>query len=247
MIASIGRRLRNENGRDRGITLVELMVTTAITSLVAILTATLVIGVQRTNQESLARQNQIDEARVAVEAMAKSLRASVKPSQVAVACTGCVEDAFVQGTAQSVQFYSNLNNANNVTGPSRVTYTIVTTGSNAGDLVEVIQRPNSNIPSATGYSYCTEGSPGCSSNIARRVVARGVVYDGAPVLRYFDGEGNEMVPPTGGSLTGAQLKMLLAVELQVSVRTETGAAPQPTTYIQRLMLPNAQAVMKAGS
>ena len=69
-----------------GMTLVELMVVMIVSSIIAVLTVTLVIGVMRTNSRNVVRQDQVDAARVAVESMGKTLRASVKPSQLSSGC-----------------------------------------------------------------------------------------------------------------------------------------------------------------
>ena len=233
------------HGRDGGLSLVELMVTMLITGLVAALTASLVIGVQKTNQANVVRQDQVDAARVAVEGMSKTLRASVKPSQVSGSCTTCASDAFLVGGNLTVQFYANINNPKNSVGPSRVTYTVASTGSAAGQLVETIQRPTSNIPTASGYTYCAPGAAGCASTIKTRVLARGVVTT-SPVFSYFDQAGVKMTPGSG-SLSAAQLKNVLSMEVVVQVQMGTRGEAKPTTYIQRVMLPNAQAVMKAGT
>ena len=241
------RLLARLRRRDEGMTLVELMVVMLVSSIIAVLTVTLVIGVMSTNTRNVVRQDQIDSARVAVESMSRTLRASVKPSQVSVACgAGCVEDAFLIGTKTKVQFYSNIDNPSNVTGPSRVTYAVTTTGPDSGNLVETVQIPNSNVPGSTGYAYCTPGSGGCAARIRTRVIARDVVFDAQPLLRYFDAEGKEMVPTGTGSLSASQLKTVLSVEFRVAVMDRSVDKPKPTTYIQRLMLPNAQAVIKAG-
>lgn len=239
---------RSRRPADSGLTLVELMVATMITGLIAILTASLVIGVQRTNQENVARQDQIDAARVSVEAMARTLRAAVKPSQVVTGCSSACDDieAFQQGNAFRVQFYANIDNENNSVGPRRVTYEVPLTGPTAGTLVETVQRPNAANPSGGVYQYCTLGSSGCASRVTTRTLARDVVTTGRPLLRYYDSEGREMTSPTTGSLSAAQLRSVLSVELTVTVTTGEGAKPMPTTYIQRVMMPNAQAVIKAG-
>ena len=40
--------------------------------------------------------------------MTQVLRTAVLPSQLSATCTGCDVAAFIQGTADSVQFYANL-------------------------------------------------------------------------------------------------------------------------------------------
>lgn len=247
LLRRLVRRASATAGGDRGVTLVELMVTMVVTALVAALTAALVIGVQQTNQENVSRQDQIDEARVAVRSMSKTLRAAVTPSQLATNClegAGCASGAFTQASGTGVQFYSNLDNAENKEGPSRVTYVLATTGPQAGELVETIQVPDPGS-SAAGYTYCTRGA-GCEARISSRVLARGV-QSAAPVLRYFDTAGAAIPVSAGANLSAEQLRSVLSVELTVSVQASGSSAAEPTTYIQRILLPNAQSLIKTGT
>lgn len=242
------RRLRQLRTSDAGVTLTELIVVLIVSSIIAVLTTTLVIGVQNTNQQNVVRQDQIDSGRTATEAMARTLRASVKPNQISTTCgSGCTADAFLQATRFRVQFYANIDNPGNTVGPSRVSYTVVETGPDAGDLIETVQVPNSPTPSASGYQYCAEGSAGCAPRITRRVIARDVVVTGPALFRYFDEVGQEMIPGTVSSLATDQLRRVLAVEITTTIQNTEAGSTKPTTYIQRIMAPNAQAVIKAGS
>lgn len=242
------RTLRARLRQDDGVTLTELLIVLLVSSIIAVLTTTLVIGVQRTNQDNMVRQDQIDSGRTATEAMARTLRASVKPSQLSTSCgSGCVADAFMQATKFSVQFYANVDNPQNTIGPSRVTYTVAASGPQKGDLVETIQIPSSPTPTASGYTYCTPGGPGCASRIKTRVVGRDVSAAGPALFRYFDEAGAEMTPSGTASLSSSQLKHVLSIEIRTTILDAASGSTKPTTYIQRVMAPNAQAVIKAGS
>jgi len=52
--------------------------------------------------------------------------------------------------------------------------------------------------------------------------------------------------PGSGSLDGDQLSRVLSVEIHLRVQGQQGANTQAkeTSYIQRIMLPNAQAVIR---
>ena len=256
------RWLRTRKGsavRDGGFSLTELMVTMFIMGMVVAATVSLTIGFERTNAENVSRQDQIDSARTAVEAMSKSLRTAVKPAQLTSTCTSCLEDAFLQGTDFSVQFYANLNNPKNKIGPSRVTYTLVTTGPKAGQIIETIQQadpdsdgsgPNPWPDPISGYAYCeaTSGSAtaACKARLSTRPVAFGAIATaGKPMLKYYDAEGVPMSPSTpGGSLTVPELRTVLSIEILVTVQSTNVTKPNPTTYVQRVTLPNAQAVIR---
>lgn len=239
-----------DGDRDRGTTLAELIVVMFVMGLIMAAVTSLTIGFQRTNAQSIARQDQLDSARTAVERMSKTLRTAIRPNQLPATCTGaCAStDAFQQAGSFSVQFYANLDNSGNSTGPRRVTYTIATTGADAGVLVEKVQRPESSTPGALGYQYCDAEALGATSDCKQRLtvqrLASGVRTDDGAVLRYYDGTGTLLVPASNGLLSAGDLAKVLSIELVLSVQSQAASAPDPTQYIQRVMLPNAQAVQR---
>lgn len=246
------RRLLGRTSRDeRGTTLAELMVVMLILGIVAAATAALTIGFQRTNAQNVSRQDQIDVARTAVERMSKTIRTAVKPSQLTSGCTGCTADAFVQAGAYSVQFYANLDNPGNSVGPSRISYTVATSGTDAGALIEKVQRPDSNVPTSTGYVYCDATAAGasadCLSRLTTQRLAVGVITSGAnPLFTYYDLNGSPLTPAVGGSLVVTDLEKLLSIEIDVNVQTPNATRAEPTEYVQRVTLPNSQAVLRPG-
>ena len=243
-------RLRRSRGtRDQGTSLVEMLVTMALLTIVIAATITFIIGFTRTNAKNVSLQDQVDTGRSASQMMTKTLRTAVMPSQLTASCTACTEDAFVLGQDYAVQFYANINNPGNTVGPSRVTYTVATSGPNAGDLVEKVQQPDSNVPTATVYAYCAAEQAGasaaCKGRLATRILAKGVQFTtSTPLFQYYDANGTRLVPPTGGGLTVADLGKVLQVELTVKVQAQSASRMNATTYIQRITLPNAQAVLR---
>jgi len=124
------------------------------------------------------------------------------PSQLTSTCTLCTQDAFVLGKDYSMQFYANINNVGNSVGPSRVTYTISTSGTDLGTLVEKVQVPDSATPTATGYVYCNAEIAGataaCKARLSTRTLAVGVKTNtGVPVFAYYDGVGGSHDPDAG--------------------------------------------------
>ncbi|KQY44172.1 hypothetical protein ASD18_17225 [Cellulomonas sp. Root137] len=225
-----------------------MLISMTIFSVLLAAVGTLTIGFMRTNAQSISRQDQVDSARVVVATMTKTLRTAVMPSQLTTTCTLCTQDAFVLGRDFAVQFYANVNNPGNTVGPSRVTYTLTTSGVGAGTLVEKVQVPDSNVPAATGYVYCdaeASGAPAaCRNRLKSRTLATGVQSDTGAIFAYYDRTGARLTPPTNGTLTADELKRVLAVELVVSVQSQNATKVDPTTYIQRVTLPNAQAVLR---
>lgn len=256
MIRALRRRLPAE--RDRGFTLTELITVMFIMGIVISAVAALSIGFIRTNSESVNRQTQLDAARMAVERLSETLRTAVKPSQLTSSCLGvCGDvDAFMQGKDLSVQFYANLDNPGNSVGPTRISYTVATSGVDAGVLVETAQTPDDADPSTPslvdpgpdGYVYCdataTGASAECKSHLHVRRLAEGVTTT-QPIFRFYGPDGNRL--QTGGAaLTSDELDKVLSIELYVTVQRTGAYSAKPTTYIQRVTLPNAQAVLRQG-
>ena len=238
--------IRHRAERDAGSSLVELLVVMFILSFVVITTVTLTMGLQKTTAQVVNRQDQIDTGRTAVERMSKVLRTAVKPSQLIANCAGCTDDAFIRAEDATIQFYANLDNPGNTVGPSRISYSVATSGVDAGILVEKVQTPDSNVPTATGYVYCNAEAVGATAACkARLTVSRlaGEVKTSVPLFSYFDEQGVAL--STGSTGLGASdIGKLLSVEMRLTVQTTAATKPAPTTYIQRVLLPNAQAVLR---
>lgn len=230
-------------------TLTEMLVVMLIFGIVVAATASVTISMARTTGQNVARQDLVDEARTAVERISKTTRTAVKPSQLLKTCSGtCTDtDAFLQGTATSMKFYANLDNASNSVGPSQITYTIATSGTDAGVLVEKVQRPD---PGTTaGYVYCNAEAAGastaCKSRLTVRRLAEGIVTGGPAIFQYFKSNGDPLTPSASG-LSSDDLEKVLGIEITLTVRSASTTAPQPVTYIQHVTLPNAQAVIQQG-
>ena len=83
--------------RDEGVTLIEMLVTlTILSGVIAGVTAALNMGL-RTLGGNAARQDATAQSKVAVEAMGRSLRTAVLPSQLKGTCEGCDNAAFIRG------------------------------------------------------------------------------------------------------------------------------------------------------
>ncbi|MBX9245858.1 hypothetical protein ICW40_13705 [Actinotalea ferrariae] len=237
---------------DAGLSLTELLVTMLITSLVVIATMSLTIGFQRSNAENVLRQQQIDDGRFSAEVMSKSIRTAVRPLQIATSCTGpTCQEAFLSGTDYSISFFANLNNASNSVGPSKVTYTVPTAGAQAGQLIETVQKPDQSSPVGGAYAYCNATAPSatveCKERYSSRVLARGVLtVPGQPIFRFYKKNDPTPLNPaaSGGTLTGAAMKDVVAVEFSIQVQTPGTHRADPTTYVQRVMLPNTEVVIR---
>jgi len=248
----IRRRMHSQAG-EHGTTLVELNVTMIVLSVVVLATMTLIIGFERSNATNTSRQEQIDTARFSVETMSKTIRTAAKPAQISGACSPsmCPQDAFLLGADFGVQFYANLNNEGGSVGPSRVTYTVATSGPTAGQLIETVQRPDWPTPGSTGFVYCPATSPSasadCRDRYSTRVLAEGVLTQaGAPIFAYYTKGSDVPLDPAafGGTLDGAEMARVVAVEIMLNVQEPNATRAAPTQYVQRVMLPNVEAMIR---
>jgi type II secretory pathway component PulJ len=227
-----GQPMRNTQRRESGSTLVELSVAMLIFSVLLVACATLYLGSLRSASATQGRLDEINDGRIAISAMGRSLRTAILPSQLYD--TASTETAaFIEATPVSIRFYANIDNPGNSVGPSKVTYAIVD-----GELRETVQQPNPPTATSKAFIYCTPG-PTCPTR--NKVLARGVVSSGAPIFSYYDQLGTRL---TGDSLTAAQLEIVDSVDVAVTVQ-KPRVAGGGSTYALRIALPNHDAVVRA--
>jgi hypothetical protein len=193
----------------------------------------------KSNTTSEARVDTINAARVSVESMSRTLRTAVLPRQLDDA--GSTDAAFLSASASEVRFYANINNPDNVIGPSRVTYRV-----SGRDLVQTIQPPDAHAPDDHDYRYCDPGAPGC---VSRSMVLASGLETSVPVFTYYDDAGAALT--LSGScagvacLPGNSLDVIDAVEVRVVVAPPARAPGiGPTTYVLRVALPNNDAIIR---
>lgn len=225
----------------------ELVVVMLVLSIVVIASATLTIGLGRTNAQAVVRQDQIDGARYAMDRMSRNLRAAVRPDQLSTTCTTCASEVFVSGQEFSMQFYANLESPYGVAVPSLVTYTVAATGPDAGVLLERVQVPDQAVPSGAGWTYCTATAPtataACRSRLRTTPLARGVRATGTPLFSYRGA--NDVTFSAGGAgLSASEFGNVIAVEVQLSTTSTGAAAVTPTTVVQRVLLTNQYSLLR---
>ena len=221
------------SGSDRGITLVEVLVAMALSSIVLATCATLFLGSLRTTTGTQGRLEEINDGRVAISAMGKAMRTAILPSQLSDT-TSTETAAFIEATPSSIRFYANIDNPNNSVGPSKVTYSVA-----SGDLRQTFQRPNAFDPPSPVFVYCTPSSTCVTPRT--KLLAKGVVVTGAPIFTYYDALGNTLA---GATLTAAQLEIVDSVDISVTV-AKKGVGGNGSTFVLRVALPNHDAVMRA--
>lgn len=229
-------RIRRGSADDEGFTVVEMVVVIFILGVVLAMVQGALIMAQRNTSAAKTRLDQVGSGKVAIEAMSRTLRTAVRPSQLSATCSSCDSlAAFMAGDARSVRFYANIDNPNNIIGPSKVSYSVTS----SGDLVETIQPPNAHAVGDYDYQYCTPGAGGCT--VYTRTLARAIV-PGATLFTFYDASGAAFA---ASSLSAAELAAVDQVDIFVTIKETTTA--NSTTFTQRVGLPNADAFAQTTS
>ncbi len=204
-----------------------------------------VIGILIATQRSVAstslRLDDIDQARLGIDKVTRTVRTAVEPAQLQTNCTSCTgpastSTAFTSATTSSVQLFSNTGSP---AGPSLVTFTAsYDSTKNIAVLTETEQAPDAGSAPNFTYTQCTLGATGCL--IKQYSVARGLQWPLTdPLFVFYDNSGAEMTPPTGGSLPAQQLIAIDSVGIKLTVQTPSSYKTGPTTVYDRVALPNS--------
>ena len=221
---------RAEHSEERGFTLIEMVVAMSLMLVVTgITTAGLTQG-QRLLGTNAQRLDGVTDAKVAMEAMTKTIGTAVEPRLLGDPCDDCL--AFIEGDETSMTFKAALSTmrpptGNEVTryGPARVTYDLVGT-----ELTETYQLPEPHLPGAT-YDYCTPGVSGCDARV--RTIARELAP--GQIFTYYDSATNVLPLPLENST-----ERLSAVDsIDIVLTTQASAHVEPSTLVSRISLVNA--------
>ncbi len=200
MATRLRRRMADVRaGRTSGITLVEVIVVTALLLVVLGVAQEAVIMTARIVGDNAVRLDESQQAKTAMEAMSQTLRTAILPKQLSGTCTGCDVAAFISGDAKSVRFYANINNdlaiptsGTTTFGPRRVSYVL----DNGGTLTETIQAPDVHAFDNYNFTYCTPGA-GCA--VRTRILARNVVTTQS-LFTYYSKAGTVLPVPLESSI-----------------------------------------------
>jgi len=221
-------------------TMVEILVVMVIFSLITAMVTNWVMVAFRQTAATRIRISDIDQARIGMDALTKTLRTAVEPSQLQGVCASCTgpastSTALTTATATSVQLFANFGASQ---GPNLVTFTVANAPSRGmATLTETSQAPDAG--SAPNYTYtpCTVGASGCA--ITQRVLVSGMVWPlpGA-AFGYYDTSGAALLPGSSG-LSAQQLISVTTIDVTLPVRTPNSLGAGTTTVTSRVSLPNS--------
>jgi Tfp pilus assembly protein PilV len=216
-------RQRHERGRargDAGTTLMELVVVLFLLGLLGSMLTLFTTSTLRSTRENDSQQQDLLQARNALDAMTKNLRAAITVN------TSPVTPAFSQASSTSVTFYADNNTVTGGTsnnGPTLMRYYVDNT---AHTLVEESTVATVNTGSTT-TPYVWN-----SANKITRVLARNVLNpqptraditasqpNGGPVFNYSDKSGSPIATDSSGNVSTLAMGTIQQVEVWISIRS----------------------------
>ncbi len=235
-------RLGGSGDSQAGVTLVEMLVTTAIGSIVFAVAAQMVITgheITRTTQTRAENTNQSGEV---LDSAAKMLRAANRTCDRAFQPTCATTSAAVASgsTATSITFYSatglsyNGSGVPSLPGPIKVRLTL-----SAGVLTEQVWNPQTFVI-GTNPAACCEylATPTRTRVLARNVTQTAQVgtTPGAP-FSYYNGVGTDPLPLP---LSATDALRVDHVQLDVNVAATTNPPISGSQFKYMVLLPNVQ-------
>ena len=211
----LGRVLRRAAHEERGLTLVELMMATALLSLVLAASSAALASYQRTAASSDVRLENLTEAQAIMDVVSRDIRTATRPPQQAS------ESPFLVAGANEVRFYANLRTT---TGAKLVRLYV---DSGTGRVIEEAIEPAGAAP----YTYT-------SAPVVRVVGRHFANGPGQPLLTYLNDQGVEIGNVLTAPLTADQRLQIDAVRIKLSIRKSTSLNVRPTTVVTTVRLPN---------
>lgn len=216
--------------RERGFTLVELLV--AIT-LLAVATTLLTVLVVQLTRTFTAQEAQQDSSRTASVAMAQVGRVIRGGTEVPRATNWQPTPVFEAARRSSLVVNAYVDTATTGTGPTRVSIALDTA---TGDLVETRWAAR-----RSGGDWVYDATPSRTRVLVRDVQAQGApTADGpAPALfTYLRADGTPIAVTATGALTELQRREVVAVCVSLVVQTAAGGTADPAQLSSTFSIPN---------
>ena len=211
--------------RDTGLTLIELVVAMGISSILIALIVTLFVSTTRSFGD---QQGAIDNSRLASTAMNEVTRILRAGTEIPVYGVAANEPVFEYAGAEKILMRSFID-AESSADPAPLRVQFARNGSN--ELVETRW--------AAYHDHGTYWKFNATSTYAR-TVARSLLpaATSSPLFRYFDKNGDELVPAANASLTAAQIRNIVSVQVTMRVQSNESGRVAPVSIQNMVGLPN---------
>lgn len=217
LFARVSRVQREESG----VTLTELIVTTALMSMLLVMIMTIFITFTRTFADERSATSNTASATVAMNELTRVIRSGtanpVGPSAPA-------DPVFSFAGSERVVLQAYLDTDAASPEPVKVEFLITT------DRTLVERRWDARATS--GYFTFS------STMASERTVVRQIATGTTPVFRYFDADNVELTPPVGGSLTLIQRNAVAAVKVSMTIQTDPTGRAKTASLENTVGIPN---------
>jgi Tfp pilus assembly protein PilW len=216
--ALLGRIAREE----RGISLVELIVAIALTAIISTLLVTIVVTVSRSFTREAHASTNSDSASVGMHELSRVIRAAAEVSLSGSPAGTAPADAVISAGANQITLYSFVDAAA-APAPFIVQFSVVADGTlSESRRIGSAVVPTGGVAAASTSTTVWQFEARPSST---RTILRGVVSTAAaPLLRYYNAAGVELVLPASGVLDATQLSAVASVRVTLRVQ-QFPAAP----------------------
>ena len=205
-------------------TVLEVIIATAILSIVIAFVMTGFSSFQSSEATDDIKLQNLDEARLLMDTVSKDIRTATYVQSGS--------PAFTLADVTHVIFTANLLTTTN---PNQVEIYIDLTDPNTPYLVEKVRTPD---PGSCATLCTYTGAAG--SVTSTRFVGKYVTNNASnPLFIYYDANGVQITPPSGQTaLSSTQLIQINSIKINLSVRKGTSRAIPATTLINTVTLPN---------
>lgn len=224
MIARL-RRLRDECGNEQGMTLLELVVAMAVSSILIALVVSMFTTASRTVNDQEAA---IENSRLASVAMNEVTRIMRAGTEIPVSGSAANTPVFAFAGSERIVMHSFIDAAS-ATDPAPLRVEFSRNADN--ELVET--RWDAYHVYGTYWSFRTTST--YSRTIARSLLPP---ESSRPLFTYFTKDNVALTPASGASLTTAQIRNIAAVQITMQVQGDDSGRVDPIVVQNLVGLPN---------
>lgn len=230
MIAATRRRLRVDEHREAGISLTELIVAMMIFGIVLTVVGSMFATMTKATTYANATDQNVRNASNGMNAMSRMLRSAQNLPQA----NTTDRPAFSDARAEAVTLVTAVNldpTTTDDTTPLEVTFA-VDAKRNLRETTRTAVHPTALSP----YWVFNSTSPTTARTITTPVST--TPSGAAPLFRFYDPDGAELVPPTGASLSGDDLADIASVAITLRQANTKSTLDNGITLVNTVMLEN---------
>jgi prepilin-type N-terminal cleavage/methylation domain-containing protein len=218
----VSRLRRRPAAGDDGVSLPELIVTMALLGLFTTLVMLLVTSVSR----SFTTERSATSSTMAASTGMNELTRVVRSGTVLQIVTGGADEpVFLDARANSMILYAYIDTSGAAPRPVKIQFSI--------DAQQRLRESRWNA-TASKAPWTFDSTPRPARTIATSVVTTAT----QPLFTYYNKDGNALPVPAGGTLSAADRKLVAAVQIHLTVQSDTTGRAEPVEISNTVSIPN---------